>query len=74
VRTIRILSLEPGVTPQDVWVSRPGEEASIDIPGGRVTFRSNGWSGNGEIMYAHLLYKPIQSGLVRFGNGPKVAT
>lgn len=68
-RTIRVMT----PSGRDVWLTGRGDEAALDVPGGRVTLAlDGGWSESG-IAYTHLTYEPIRSGLVRFGEGPKLA-
>ncbi len=67
-RMIRVITSDSG---GNEWLSRIGDDVRLDVPGGRVTLELNGgWSESG-IAYARLSYKPIRSGLVRFGDGPK---
>ena len=64
---IRVLTLP---SRKDVFLSRQGDEVSLDVPGGRVTLSlKGGWSESG-IAYTHLTYEPIRACLVRFGKGP----
>lgn len=71
MNVIRVLTLPDR---KDDFLIRLGDEISIDVPAGRVTFKlAGGWSESG-IAYCHLTYQPIRQGLIRFGHGPKVVS
>ena len=75
-RTIRVQrwtlderGLVVGHSLDDRWLSRQGDQVTLEVPGGRVCLVLGGWSQS-VIAYTRLTYQPIRSGLVRFGEGP----
>lgn len=63
--TLNVIVSGDGLRDRDEWLSKR-DQLHLELPGGRLTVEYVDKSGDGEVLFVRMTWRPLRAGLMRF--------